>query len=128
VFDEELTMVVASGGQGHIKSGRMTIPVFRSGCAYRAHLEEWLKRTGQVPYRVMEMAIEAILGCVAAGMGASFLPRSVVNLPRYAGAIKCLTLPPEVVTVVIWFARRKSGQERIAMENFRDMITMPPIG
>ncbi|MDD2899884.1 MAG: LysR family transcriptional regulator [Desulfuromonadaceae bacterium] len=128
-FDEELTMVVPRGGEEILQSGTTTILVFRSGCAYRARLEEWLRQTGQVPYRVMELgSTEAIIGCVAAGMGISFLPRSVVDLPRYSGTIDCRTLPPEVSTVVTWFVRRKSGRERSAMKNFFKLISPVPGG
>lgn len=124
-FDEELTMVVAPGGEGILQSGTTTILVFRSGCAYRARLEGWLRQTGQVPYRVMELgSIEAIIGCVAAGMGISFLPRSVVDLPRYSDSVECRALPPEVGTVVTWFVRRKSGRERNAMKNFRRLLAL----
>ncbi len=122
-FDEELAMVVAPEvGVG--QNGTTTILVFRSGCAYRSRLEDWLKQAGQVPYRVMELgSIEAILGCVAAGMGISFLPRSVVDLSRFSGAVECRALPPDVGTVVTWFVRRKSARERSAMKNFRDLIS-----
>lgn len=124
-FDEELVMVAAPARSGTAQGGNRTILVFRSGCAYRSRLEGWLKQTGQVPYRVMEFgSIEAIIGCVAAGMGISFLPRSVVDLPRYSGAAECQPLPAEVGTAVTWFVRRKSGRERSAMKNFRNLITL----
>lgn len=122
-FDEELAMIAAPSGSGMEQSGNRTILVFHSGCAYRSRLEGWLQQTGQVPYRVMEFgSAEAIIGCVAAGMGISFLPRSVVDLPRYSGAVVCRPLPAEVGTAVTWFVRRKSGRERSAMKNFRDLI------
>jgi len=69
-------------------------------------------------------SIEAIIGCVAAGMGISFLPRSVVDLPRYSDSVECRALPPEVGTVVTWFVRRKSGRERNAMKNFRRLLAL----
>lgn len=122
-FDEELIMVAAPAGSDPVQNGNRTILVFRSGCAYRSRLEGWLKQTGQVPYRVMEFgSIEAIIGCVAAGMGISVLPRSVVDLPRYSGAVECRPLPAEVGTAVTWFVRRKSGRERSTMKSFRELI------
>jgi DNA-binding transcriptional LysR family regulator len=121
-FEEELTMIAAPGTT---QNGNRTILVFRAGCAYRSRLEGWLKQTGQVPNRVMELgSIEAIIGCVAAGMGISFLPRSVVDLPRYSGAVECRPLPAEVGRAVTWFVRRKCARERRAMKNFRDLIAL----
>lgn len=122
-FDEELVMVAAPAVSGSVQNDNRAILVFRSGCAYRLRLEGWLKQTGQVPYRVMEFgSIEAIIGCVAAGMGISFLPRSVVDLPHYSGAVECRPLPPEVGTAITWFVHRKSGRERSAMKSFRELI------
>lgn len=122
-FDEELVMVCTPAESGLMLNDTRTILVFRSGCAYRAQLERWLKQRGQLPYRVMEFgSIEAIIGCVAAGMGISFLPRSVVDLPRYSGAVECRTLPPEVGAAVTWFVRRKEMRERSAMKRFRELL------
>lgn len=122
-FDEELVMVCPPAESGLLRNDSRTILVFRSGCAYRSRLEGWLKQTGQVPYRVMEFgSIEVIIGCVAAGMGISFLPRSVVDLPRYSGTVECRTLPAEVGASVTWFVRRKVERERSAMKRFRELL------
>ncbi|WP_099304060.1 LysR family transcriptional regulator [Bacillus sp. Marseille-P3800] len=52
---------------------------FRSGCAYRKHLERFFDSLQFVPQRKMELgSLDAILGCVANNMGVSMLPQSVV--------------------------------------------------
>lgn len=57
-----------------------TILAFRSGCSYRRRLEAWLDSDGVVPDRVMEYgSLDAIIGCVAAGMGVAVVPASVAR-------------------------------------------------
>ncbi len=79
-YEEELVMVAALDIESVEQLSKVSILVFRSGCSYRAQLERWLAKRGQAPYQIIEFgSIEGILGCVAAGMGISFLPRSVVE-------------------------------------------------
>ncbi|MFS0788188.1 LysR family transcriptional regulator [Shouchella sp. 1P09AA] len=55
------------------------IITFRSGCAYRKHLERFFDSLQFIPQRKMELgSLDAILGCVANNMGVSMLPQSVV--------------------------------------------------
>lgn len=57
-----------------------TLLVFRSGCSYRARLEQWVRTRGWLPVKILEFGtLEAILGCVEAGMGISLVPLSVVR-------------------------------------------------
>ncbi len=56
-----------------------TLLVFRSGCSYRAKLEQWLHQEGVIPNKIMEFGtLDAIIGCVSAGLGISMLPNSVI--------------------------------------------------
>lgn len=121
-FKEELVLLSARDATLDQASYR-TILVFRLGCSYRSRLEAWLKQTGQIPYRVMEFgSIEAILGCVSAGMGISFLPRSVVSLSSFIRDVEAIPLPSDVGAVTTWFVRRKSDRERVALRVFREML------
>jgi DNA-binding transcriptional LysR family regulator len=57
-----------------------TLLVFRSGCSYRARLEHLVRKRGWLPVKTLEFGtLEAILGCVEAGMGISLVPLSVVH-------------------------------------------------
>ena len=61
-----------------------TLLVFRSGCSYRARLEQWVRTRGMLPVKILEFGtLEAILGCVEAGMGISLVPASVIQ--HYVG-------------------------------------------
>jgi DNA-binding transcriptional LysR family regulator len=61
---------------------RSTLPkllVFKAGCHYRQRLERYLGGEGVAVLNPMEFGtIDGIIGCVAAGLGISMLPRSVV--------------------------------------------------
>ena len=66
--------------------------------------------------------IETIIGCVSAGMGITFLPRSVLtgNLHNEKFAIHPLT--PEVARVTTRFLRRKDSVEPKALAEFRTVV------
>lgn len=114
VFEEELVLITeaAVGSLAELRS--RTALVFRQGCSYRARLEHVLREQGIMPYRLMEFGtLDGILGCVAAGMGVTLLPRSVVGQLRYEGRVTLHPLPQgaaHVVTVVI--RRRDAVQTR----------------
>jgi DNA-binding transcriptional LysR family regulator len=84
-FREELVLVSAR----HIKSlGELraatpesgpTALVFRTGCTYRQRLEQVLTEFGWPSATRFELGtLDGMIGCVAAGMGVTLLPRTVV--------------------------------------------------
>lgn len=85
---------------------------FRSGCAYRQRLESLMRLRGLAVSEPLEFgSLEAILGCVAAGIGVTLLPRSVLMGAWQAGRIAAHELPPELARVETVFVRRH--QERL---------------
>lgn len=121
-FSEELVLVAPQGYQATPPLAGGTILVFRSGCSYRMQLERWLRDTGRIPYRIMEFgSIEGILGCVAAGMGISFLPRSVAE-PLTDRGFTTIGIPAEYGMMTTWLVRRKSEHPGAALEAFRTTI------
>ncbi|MYM24925.1 LysR family transcriptional regulator [Duganella sp. FT135W] len=109
VFDEELVLLTDSL-HGPVTSpadvARRTLLGFRSGCSYRRRLERWFAEGGVSPARIAEFGTyEAIIGCVAAGMGVAMMPREVLKLRELAKSVRIHTLPPEVAqvqTMMIW--------------------------
>ena len=90
---------------------RLKIVVLRAGCSYRQRLESLLAARGVVGVRLLEFGtLEAILGCVAAGLGITLLPRIVVRLAARGGPRRppCRRRRPrrEVETV---FIRRRDA-------------------
>jgi DNA-binding transcriptional LysR family regulator len=109
VFDEELVLLTDSL-HGPVTSpadvARRTLLGFRSGCSYRRRLERWFAEGGVSPARIAEFGTyEAIIGCVAAGMGVAMMPREVLKLRELAKSVRIHTLPPDVAqvqTMLIW--------------------------
>jgi DNA-binding transcriptional LysR family regulator len=110
VFREELVIVTARSvrrlddllGQSALK-----IIVLRAGCSYRQRLEAILATRGVVGLRVLEFGtLDAILGCVIAGLGLTLLPRSVVGQAWRAGRLALHALPPAEARVDTLFVRR----------------------
>ncbi len=122
-FEEELVIVAPPEVTSLERIDNLKILVFRAGCTYRAQLEGWLRKTGRLPYQVMEFgSIEGILGCIAAGMGVSFLPRSVVERPQYEENCSLHPLPGDFGHMITWFVRRRNEKPSKAMQAFRDLI------
>jgi len=122
-FEEELVLVAPSDVTDITLLKNRTILVFRSGCSYRAQLERWLRNTGNIPYQIMELgSIEGILGCISAGMGISFLPRSVIETRNSNKTFSLIPLPEDFSRMTTWFVRRREEKCSKAMTAFREMI------
>lgn len=122
VFAEELVLVTAPGLGGLEQAvGRagLGILVLRAGCSYRQRLEEVLSRRGAVVARRLEFGtLEAIIGCVAAGLGITLLPRSLVEPARREGRIALHGLPPREAEVETVFIRRRDAMVSSALAAF----------
>jgi DNA-binding transcriptional LysR family regulator len=85
-----------------------TVLAFRTGCFYRSTLEHWFYQAGIIPGQVMELGtLDGIMSCVAAGMGITLLPRSVVEGHAARQDVRCHTLPAEFSRVKTVFIRNK---------------------
>lgn len=82
-FREELVLVRARGSvdmRQRLAQGDLTVIVFRQGCSYRQRLEAYFAARGWLPFRRFEFGtLEGVLGCVAANVGLTVLPRSAVD-------------------------------------------------
>ena len=122
-FEEELVLVAPPDTTSLEQIDDLKILVFRAGCSYRAQLEAWLRQTGRLPYQVMEFgSVEGILGCIAAGMGISVLPRSFVERPQYQDNCSLHNLPGDVGKMTTWFVRRRHEKPGKAMQAFIDLV------
>ncbi len=72
-------------------------------------MQQWFARAGSLPERIIEMSSwHAMIGCTAARMGISLLPRMVLSTFR-TNLLSIHSLPPELShapTVLVW---RKGG-------------------
>jgi DNA-binding transcriptional LysR family regulator len=95
--------------------------VFRAGCSYRQRFERMMDDRGIPRAGVMEFGtLDGILGCVAAGMGVTLLPRVVVEGSRQPG-LRMHRLPPAEAQVDTVFVRRRDTFASPALERFLEV-------
>ena len=115
VFEEELVLVAPRPfpplENTNEISGK-TVVAFKTGCAYRRYLEEWLLESGIVPGAVIAMgSYVAILACVSAGTGFAAIPRSVLDTVSSKGQFQLYPLPDKfsrIKTLLAWRSDYKS--------------------
>ncbi|MEH6942596.1 LysR family transcriptional regulator [Bacillus sp. JJ722] len=106
-LEEELVLISANHCEV-IDYKNTKLLVFRNGCTYRTKLEKWCHDYGVVSSRIMEFgSLEAIIGCVSAGMGISLVPHSVVSNKLDAGELRGIHLPKEYASVTTNFIHRR---------------------
>jgi LysR family transcriptional regulator, cell division regulator len=131
VFREELVVVTApsiSGLQQIGRVGALKILVLRIGCSYRQRLETVLAARGIVDVRVLEFgSLDAIVGCVSAGIGITLLPRGVVAKAEDRGEVRLHALPPHEAMVDTLFIRRRDGYLTAALSAFMRLVRGVPI-
>jgi DNA-binding transcriptional LysR family regulator len=122
VFREELALITASGTSSideALAPRDLRIVVLRAGCSYRERLEAILARRGIATSRRLEFGtLEAIIGCVGAGLGVTLLPRSLVGPVWSAARVGVHTLPPEEAMVETLFIRRRDAYVSSALHAF----------
>lgn len=130
MFREELVIVGAphrspAGGLEallHDPQG-VRILVLRAGCSYRQRLEEVLTRRGIVGLRRAEFGtLDAIMGCCAAGLGITLLPRAVVEPALAEHAVALHALPAAEAWVETLFLRRRDAVTTSALAAFLDLV------
>lgn len=98
-----------------------TLVVFREGCSYRKQLERWLGHSGIQPRNVIELGtVDGILGCVAAGLGISLVPRTLVVQGKCDVTVH--ELPDEYGQVPTVFVRRKDAFLSPALSRFIEIV------
>ncbi|WP_284640736.1 LysR family transcriptional regulator [Paenibacillus silviterrae] len=126
LIEEELVLItdMLHPSMSSIKDIRTrTLLVFRSGCSYRAKLQQWLHQEGITPNKIMEFGtLEAILGCVSAGLGVSMLPYAVVDKYVQDGSLKQHPIPNPYGKVDTVFIYRKDTFMPTSLVRFIDMF------
>ncbi|EIM02110.1 LysR substrate-binding domain-containing protein [Rhodanobacter sp. 115] len=101
LYVEELVLVAARGSELLREPKQLaegTVLVYHSeGCAYRRRLGQWLEAQHIVPARMLEFAsYHGIFAAAAAGVGASLVPRSVLEVFPQRDALSVRDMPPRV--------------------------------
>ncbi|MFJ7941874.1 LysR substrate-binding domain-containing protein [Peribacillus sp. NPDC096622] len=86
--------------------GQFNMLVFGDGCHYRDALESWMEEEGIYPKRTLKFGtIEAIIGCIKAGMGIAVMVQSV--LKDHQQSLHVTPLPEKYAKVPTHFIMRK---------------------
>lgn len=125
VFKEELVLVSASRWASltslrkAVTAPGPTALVFRTGCSYRQRLEQILSEFGWPSSARLEFGtLDGIIGCVAANMGITLLPRMVVERAGLNGNIRAHSLDSHHKWAETFFIRRRLRPEDSAIKSF----------
>lgn len=127
-FEEELVLVSSAGWVRPSELGRRlengaAAIMFKTGCSYRQRFEQLLSERGWPRYTRLEMGtLEGILGCVAAEVGISLLPRSVVENAANRSALRCHPSTGKKYAVKTLFIRRRDEHPGEALQQFMNLL------
>jgi len=131
VFQEELVLLAAPRAKSlhaALRAGDTRIVVLRAGCSYRQRLESLLAKRGVQAPRLLEFGtIEAIFKCVAADLGVTLLPRSVVDRMWDKGQVSIHELPRSEAHVQTLFVRRRDSFASSALIAFLHCACPRPV-
>ncbi len=122
IFREELVLLTAPDVpslDGILSAGEVRLVVLRVGCSYRQILETLLARRGIAVQRQLEFGtLEAIFGCVSAGLGITLLPRALLGSVCDSRRVGIHALPEADAVVETVFIRRRNSFASSAMRAF----------
>jgi LysR family transcriptional regulator, cell division regulator len=125
VFAEELVVLTASSVSSLddlLRTGEVRIIVLRAGCSYRQIFEAWLARRGVARVRALEFGtLEAIVSCVAAGLGVTLLPTALTATMWSGRRVTAHRLPDGAGQVETAFIRHRDAYATSALHAFLDM-------
>jgi LysR family transcriptional regulator, cell division regulator len=124
VFHEELVIATAVGRKkfsSTVDNGALKILVKGQGCAYRERLEDMLARRSINISRIEFGTLDAIVGCVAAGLGETLLPQSVLAPAVKDKRVEIHRLPPAESKVETLFVTRRDAFVSSALAAFLEI-------
>jgi DNA-binding transcriptional LysR family regulator len=129
VFREELVLVSARrwASLAELRAGTPesgpTALVFRTGCTYRQRLEQIFVDFGWPSAARFELGtLDGMIGCVAADMGVTLLPRAVVERSATNGSVSIHALSASHARVETLFIQRRAGHPYSALQGFADCL------
>lgn len=113
-FAESLSLVVPT----HITTieeidwQTTTVFLFNTDCFYRSYFESWLMKRGvETPIIQTIESYDALRACVAAGLGISCFPDSMMTAPQSSGDLDCVRLlkPDDLASAPVYFVWRRNS-------------------
>ncbi|MGA8901326.1 LysR substrate-binding domain-containing protein [Bradyrhizobium sp.] len=128
-FREELVLVtarrfttLAALRAGTPESGPTAL-VFRTGCTYRQRLEQLFSDFGWPSATRFELGtLDGMIGCVAAGVGVTLLPRAVVERSELRKDVSTHSLDTSWSNVDTLFIQRHSAHQYSALDGFTSCL------
>jgi DNA-binding transcriptional LysR family regulator len=106
-----------------LNKGELKIIVLRAGCSYRQRLEHILAKRGVVAVRQLEFGtLEAVISCVAAGLGVTLLPRALIGHIWRDRQVGVHDLPSSEAIAETLFVRRRDGFISSALSAFLELV------
>ena len=129
-FREELVLVSARrwSSLAELRAGTPesgpTALAFRTGCTYRQRLEQIFVEFGWPSAARFELGtLDGMIGCCAADMGVTLLPRAVVEASAMKGSVSMHVLKPDHARVETLFIQRRTGHQYSALQRFVSCLT-----
>lgn len=122
IIEEKLVVISQNNDDIH-NGNNQNLIVFRHGCTYRKRLEAWAHAENFIPKKVMEFgSMEAIIGCVNAGMGISLLPISVLTKIKQNYSLRFHDIPEKYGNITTFFIQRKDTIKTLAIKKFVETV------
>lgn len=124
-FREEMVMVTRRDLATPGDAAGVPVIVFRPGCAYRAFALGWMRQMGLAPNETFELGtLDGILGCVAAGIGVTFLPRSVAEACRHRADLRLHPLEGDARHIDTFAISSRTAPENGAVARFLECVRL----
>jgi DNA-binding transcriptional LysR family regulator len=127
MYQERLVLLTARRETSlgtYLRKNDLRMVVLRAGCSYRLILESWLAHRGIVGVRLLEFGtLEAIIGCVEAGLGMTLLPEALVGPVWRDERVTVHPLPNDYGHVNTLFVRRRDSFQSSALKALLALVS-----
>ena len=127
MYQERLVLLTARRETSlgtYLRKNDLRMVVLRAGCSYRLILESWLAHRGIVGVRLLEFGtLEAIIGCVEAGLGMTLLPEALVGPVWRDERVAVHPLPNDYGHVDTLFVRRRDSFQSSALKALLALVS-----
>ena len=127
MYQERLVLLTArreTSLSTYLRKNDLRMVVLRAGCSYRLILELWLAHRGIVGLRLLEFGtLEAIIGCVEAGLGMTLLPEALVGPVWRDERVAVHPLPNDYGHVDTLFIRRRDSFQSSALKALLALVS-----
>jgi len=123
IWREELRLVLPPGTEPPARGSAATLIVFPEGCHYRTRLLTWAADRGlEIRAQQSYGSVEAIIGCVAAGLGLGVLPASLLESHPRGRQVASHPLPAHLAAAPTVLVRRHGAEPHPALDAWEELL------